>query len=70
MRQQAEEFFPVIKAHLDKIGSDLESSAKGFDGLEETIKAAFLKVEKESKRAAEQHAKSMGEMSDSMRDSS
>ena len=69
MRQQAEESFPVIKAHLDKIGSDLEASAKGFDGLEETIKAAFLKVEQESKRAAEQHAKSMGEMSASMRDS-
>lgn len=68
MRQQAEESFPVIKTHLDKIGEDLSSSAKSFEGLEETITGAFQNVEQESRKAAEQHAQSMQEMSDNMRE--
>lgn len=68
IRQQAEEAFPVIKEHLDKIGADLASSAKGFDGLEEKISTAFQNIEQESQRAAEQHAQSMSEMSSGMRD--
>ena len=68
MRQQAEESFPVIKAHLDKIGADLASSAESFEGLEETIKSAFQNMERESRQAAERHAQSMGEMSASMLD--
>ena len=67
LRQQAESAFPAIKSHLDRIGDDLASSARGFDGLEKTIQAAFRNVEQESRRAAEQHAKSMGEMSEGMR---
>ena len=68
MRQQAEESFPVIKAHLDKIGADLASSAKSFEGLEETIRSAFQNMERESRQAADRHAQSMGAMSASMLD--
>lgn len=56
MRQQAEEFFPVIKQHLDAIGENLSQSAKGFDGLEETIRSAFQNSEQEARRISEQYA--------------
>ena len=68
MRRQAEESFPVIKAHLDKIGEDLSASASGFEGLNAAIKAVFQNVEQESRQAAERHARSMSEMSASMRE--
>ena len=66
MRQQAEESFPVIKRHLDKIGEDLAASAKSFDGLEATIQAAFSNMEHESKAVAERHAQTMRDMVASM----
>ena len=44
MKTAAEQSFPVIKDHLDKIGADLQKSAEGFDGLEQTITAAYTKA--------------------------
>ena len=41
MKKSAEESFPVIKANLDSIGADLQKSAEGFTGLENTITAAY-----------------------------
>ena len=66
MRQQAEESFPVIKQHLDKIGDDLAASAKSFEGLENTIQATFSNMEQESKAVAEKTAQSMRGMAESM----
>ena len=45
MRQQAEQSFPTIKQHLDKIGADLAASATGFDGLENTIRSTYKSAE-------------------------
>ena len=44
MKKSAEESFPVIKANLDSIGADLQKSAEGFTGLENTITAAYEKA--------------------------
>lgn len=44
MKATAEQSFPVIKNHLDKIGADLQKSAEGFTGLEQTIATAYTKA--------------------------
>lgn len=62
MKQQAEESFPTIKGHLDKIGADLKESANGFEGLEETIKSTF----KNSAEIAGQHTESVKNLTEGM----
>ncbi len=51
MKESAEQSFPVIKKHLDAIGADLEKSASGFTGLEETIR----QIHKQAGDLAQQH---------------
>ena len=53
MKQQAVDAFPTIKANLDKIGEDLSSSAKGFEGLEEIIKGVLESNKTEMEKLAE-----------------
>ncbi len=68
MRQQAEEAFPVIKEHLDRIGEDLKNSAAGFTGLEETIRTTFENAERETRDIAQQHSHNIQEMAANMRE--
>lgn len=68
MRRQAEESFPLIKKHLDEIGGNLAESAKGFSGLEDTIRSAFQNAREETHRIAQQHFEDVGEISARMRD--
>ena len=51
MKKSAEESFPIIKKHLDAIGADLQASAAGFSGLQETIQATH----KQAGDLAQQH---------------
>ena len=44
MKAAAEQSFPAIKNHLDKIGADLQKSAEGFNGLEQTITTTYTKA--------------------------
>lgn len=67
MREQAEQSFPLIKEHLDKIGADMSASAQGFAGLENVIRDVFAKAEKETRRIAEQHAENVEELAGNMR---
>ena len=64
MRQQAEESFPVIKQHLDKVGVDLAQSAQGFDGLKATIQQA----EEETRRIARLHTENVEALATGMRE--
>lgn len=68
IRQQAEEAFPVIKKHLDKVGVDLENSAAGFAGLEKTIRTTFQSAEQEVRRIAQQHSENVQSMATRMRE--
>lgn len=68
MRQQAEQSFPVIKQHLDQIGTDLKNSAAGFTGLESTIRQTFESADRESKRLAQQHLKNVESVAAGMRE--
>ena len=71
MHAQAKNAFPVIKRNLDKIGEDLQKSAEGFKGLEETISSAFVNAEEEVRRVTKQHSdnvqKMVAEMSKTLR---
>ena len=55
MHEQARGALPAIQKYLNKVLGDLENSAKGFEGLEETIRNTF-------KDAAEEHMRSVKEM--------
>ena len=68
MRQQAEQSFPVIKQHLDQIGTDLKNSATGFTGLENTIRQTFENADRESKRLAQQHLENVESVAAGMRE--
>ena len=68
MRQQAEQSFPVIKRHLDQIGTDLKNSAAGFTGLESTIRQTFENADRESKRLAQQHLENVEAVAAGMRE--
>ena len=68
MRQQAEQSFPVIKQHLDQIGTDLKNSAAGFTGLESTIRRTFENADRESKRLAQQHLENVESVAAGMRE--
>lgn len=46
MKKQAEESFPTIKQNLDSVGKDLQQSAEGFRGLQETITNTFSESNK------------------------
>ncbi len=64
MREQAQEAFPTIKQHLDKIGADLAQSAQGFDGLKTTIQQA----EEETRRIARLHTENIEALAIGMRE--
>lgn len=64
MREQAQEAFPTIKQHLDKIGADLAQSAQGFDGLKTTIQQA----EEETRRIARLHTQNIEALATGMRE--
>ena len=68
MREQAEQSFPLIKEHLDKIGADLSESAKGFDGLEEVIRNTFQNAEQETRKVVLQHSENMQRMTSGMKE--
>ena len=68
MRQQAEDSFPVIKGYLDEIGANLAESAKGFSGLEDTIRSAFQSAEQETRRIAQQHSQDVQSVAAGMRE--
>ena len=68
MREQAEQSFPLIKEHLDKIGADLRESAKGFDGLEETIRNTFQNAEQEARKIVLQHSENVLQMTSGMKE--
>lgn len=68
MREQAEQALPLIKEHLDKIGSDLSVSAQGFAGLEETIRNTFRNAEEEARRVARQHSENVQQIVSGMRE--
>ena len=68
MREKAEQAFPLIKEHLDKIGSDLSESAQGFAGLEETIRSTFRNAEDEARRVARQHSENVQQIVSGMRE--
>ena len=63
MKTAAEQSFPIIKDHLDKIGADLQKSAEGFDGLEQTITSAYTKASELAQQHIEesrQHIENVG----------
>lgn len=68
MREQAEQSFPLIKEHLDRIGADLRESAKGFDGLEETIRNTFQNAEQEVRKTVLQHSENVQQMTSGMKE--
>ncbi|MCY4610816.1 MAG: MotA/TolQ/ExbB proton channel family protein [Gammaproteobacteria bacterium] len=68
MRKNAEESFPVIKQHLDKIGEDLAQSAQSFDGLEETIRTTFKNAEEETANIVKNHSQNLELMTGNLRD--
>lgn len=68
MRKNAEESFPVIKQHLDKIGEDLSQSAQAFDGLEETIRTTFKNAEEETANIVKNHSQNLELMTGNLRD--
>ena len=68
MQEKAEQAFPLIKEHLDKIGSDLSKSAQGFVGLEETIRNTFKNAEEEANRVARQHSENVQQIVSGMRE--
>ena len=68
LRAQAEQAFPLIKEHLDKIGSDLSKSAQGFAGLEEIIRNTFQHAEEETRRVAQQHSENVQQIASGMRE--
>ena len=68
MRQQAEQSFPIIKQHLDKVGVDLENSAAGFAGLEKTIRTTFQSAEQEVRQIAQQHSENVQSVAAKMRE--
>ena len=64
MKQKAEESFPVIKEHLEKIGNDLKESAEGFNGLSETIQETYTEVSELAKKhiaEAQRHIENVGQ---------
>lgn len=66
LRRQAEEAFPLIKKHLDKIGQDLENSAKGFSDLEEFLQKIFEKAHESIKLIGEQHLRNVNQVAEAM----
>ena len=68
MRKSAEESFPVIKQHLDKVGEDLAQSARAFDGLEEIIRNTFKNAEEETANIVKNHSKNLELMTGNLRD--
>lgn len=66
LRQQAEEAFPLIKKHLDKIGQDLENSAKGFSDLEKVLQKIFEKAHESIKLIGEQHLRNVNQVAEAM----
>ena len=68
MRKSAEESFPIIKQHLDKVGEDLAESARAFDGLEETIRTTFKSAEEETANIVKNHSKNLELMTGNLRD--
>ena len=67
LQKQAEDSFPTIKEHLDRIGEDLAKSAEGFSGLEETLRRTFESAEAQTQRIAKQHAEEVNRVAESMR---
>ena len=68
MKKQAEESFPAIKANLDKIGSDLAESAKGFEGMEKTINDAFVASVSATENIVKSHTANVDQIVANMRD--
>ena len=67
LRAQAEQSFPTIKKHLDGIGEDLASSAKGLSGMQGTIERALQEAEASVKRTVEAHSADVKDMAGKMR---
>lgn len=57
MKEAAEQSFPEIKKHLDKIGADMKKSAEGFSGLEAAITATYTNASE----LAQRHIESVGQ---------
>jgi len=57
MKEAAEQSFPEIEKHLNKIGADMKKSAEGFSGLEATITAAYTNASE----LAQRHTTFLGE---------
>lgn len=66
LRNQAEEAFPMIKKHLDKIGHDLAKSAKGFADLDRVLQETFKNAQESIKLIGEKHLKQVSEVAESM----
>ena len=66
LRKQAEEAFPLIKKHLDKIGLDLENSAKGFSDLDGVLRDTFRNAHDSIKLIGEQHLNNVNEVAKAM----
>ena len=66
LREQAEDAFPLIKKHLDKIGEDLAHSANAFSGLKEVIRDTFEDAQKSIKLIGEQHLANVNEVANAM----
>ena len=59
MKAQAEAAFPLIKQQLDAIGTDLQQSAAGFAGLNQTITDTYAEA---SKLATDHHHQLSGQV--------
>ena len=63
MKSAAEQSFPIIKEHLDAIGADMQQSASGFSGLEQTITDTYMKASELAQQHIElsqQHIEGVG----------
>ena len=66
IRRQAEDAFPEIKKHLDKIGKDLEDSAKGFSDFDEVLREILDNAHKSIELIGEKHLKNVEEVAAAM----